>query len=160
MAPLLLGGSCSFLDTSVANEGLSSDSSRGLRALSEASLKNRAIIYAAGPIFNLGFAAAISLLIFYHRSIFPFLSDEEAELGLLRFLNAVSMTMGLFNFIPIPPLDGGCLALIALEAWRGSPVGKFDNKRLQRIGPWFVAGITAIMALLILVQIQIVSPNF
>jgi membrane-associated protease RseP (regulator of RpoE activity) len=157
-APLLVGGSCCFLDRPVANEDMSPDSSRRLRALSEASPQDRAIIYAAGPIFNLCFAGAISLLIFYHSSLFPFLPDEEAEFGLLRFFNVVSMTIGLFNLLPIPPLDGGCLALIALDACRGSPIAKSDEQRLIKIGSWFVAGITAIMALLILIQIG--SSNF
>jgi membrane-associated protease RseP (regulator of RpoE activity) len=157
-APLLVGGSCSFQDRPVAKEEISSASSRPLRALSEASPQDRAIIYAAGPIFNLCFAGALSLLIFYHSSIFPFLSEVEAELGLLRILNVVSMSIGLFNLLPIPPLDGGCLLLIALEARRGSPIGKSDEKRLLKIGSWFVAGITAIMTLLL--SIQMGSSNF
>jgi membrane-associated protease RseP (regulator of RpoE activity) len=68
------------------------------------------------------------------------------------------MSIGLFNLLPIPPLDGGCLLLIALEARRGSPIGKSDEKRLLKIGSWFVAGITAIMTLLL--SIQMGSSNF
>ena len=125
-----------------------------MRALSEASPQDRAIIYAAGPIFNLCFSGAISILIFYHSSILPFLSNEEAELGLLRFLNVISMSLGLFNLLPIPPLDGGYLVLIALEAYRGSPIAKSEEKRLLQIGAWLVAGITAIMVVLLVIQIR------
>jgi membrane-associated protease RseP (regulator of RpoE activity) len=153
-APLLVGGSCGFQDIPVPNEDISANSLCRVRALSEASPQDRAIIYAAGPIFNLCFSGAISILIFYHSSILPFLSNEEAELGLLRFLNVISMSLGLFNLLPIPPLDGGYLVLIALEAYRGSPIAKSEEKRLLQIGAWLVAGITAIMVVLLVIQIR------
>jgi membrane-associated protease RseP (regulator of RpoE activity) len=144
-APLLVGGSCSFVNGPPASEETPSDSSLRLRALSEAPPYDRAIVYAAGPIFNLCFAGAMSILIYYHREIFPFLSDEEAELGLLRFLSLISASIGLFNLIPVPPLDGGYLALVTLEACRGSAIAKSYKKRLLNYGLWFLAGSTTIM---------------
>jgi membrane-associated protease RseP (regulator of RpoE activity) len=61
------------------------------------------------------FAASLWLVIYFRGTFLPFISDIEAVLGLPGFLAVSSGAFALFNLLPIPPLDGGRLALIALE---------------------------------------------
>lgn len=71
---------------------------------------------------------------------------EAPSLGLLPFLNLVAMlsvSVGLFNLLPVPLLDGGHLAFFSLEALFGRPVGE----RAQDIGARF--GLATVGALLI-----------
>jgi membrane-associated protease RseP (regulator of RpoE activity) len=39
-----------------------------------------------------------------------------------RFIVADAIVLTLFNFLPVPPLDGGRLVLGAVAAWRGAPL--------------------------------------
>ena len=41
-----------------------------------------------------------------------------------RFLIADAVILTVFNFLPIPPLDGGRAVLGAIAAWRGAPLPK------------------------------------
>jgi len=90
--------------------------------ISDATLGVRAIVHLAGPAFSLAFAALVWLTILYHGIVLPFMSDVEATFGLLRIVTVVSSAIAIFNLIPIPPLDGGRLALVGIEALRGKPL--------------------------------------
>jgi Zn-dependent protease len=57
------------------------------------------------------FAASLWLVIYFRGTFLPFISG----FGLPGFLAVSSGAFALFNLLPIPPLDGGRLALIALE---------------------------------------------
>jgi len=47
---------------------------------------------------------------------------------------AVSLSIGLFNLLPIPPLDGGCIALTLIELVRRQPFPERMQDRITRIG--------------------------
>jgi Zn-dependent protease len=39
-----------------------------------------------------------------------------------RFIVADAIVLTVFNFLPVPPLDGGRAVLGAIAAWRGGPL--------------------------------------
>ena len=53
---------------------------------------------------------------------------------LLQFLAVVSVGIGLFNLFPIPMLDGGHLAMYAIEAVRGRPLSERTQEMAFRVG--------------------------
>ena len=84
-----------------------------------------AIVAAAGPLSNLLLAALFAIPLRF------LLSDPELFLSNLELANIVhfivrgSLILGLFNLIPIPPLDGGTIALSLVSpgtAWRLRPM--------------------------------------
>lgn len=82
-------------------------------------------------------------------------SGEIASLGivpLLSFAALVSLSIGLFNLLPVPMLDGGHLVFYIAEAIRGRPL----SQRTQEIG--FRIGFAAIMGLFILVLVTNTIP--
>jgi Zn-dependent protease len=87
-----------------------------------------------------------SVVIIYHRSVLPFMSDTEALFGLPRFLLLLSIALAFFNLIPVPPLDGGQLLFLVLES-----LGKAvpNEQQLTRIGSWMIVVTTIIVALLL-----------
>lgn len=114
------------------------------RSFSTASLAQRALIYAAGPFLNLVLAAidygAIDLE--SGGSAFAWL-DMRLEV----LIGAFSASIGLFNLLPILPLDGGRLVLIAFEAVRGSRVSEREEKRLLQVGLSVLASTTIVSVL-------------
>nr|WP_291383946.1 RIP metalloprotease [Devosia sp.] len=83
-------------------------------------------------------------------------SGEIASLGptaLIFFIATVSLSIGLFNLLPIPMLDGGHLVFYIAEALRGRPL----SPQVQEIG--FRVGFAAIMSLFILVLVTNTIPN-
>ena len=84
-----------------------------------------AIVAAAGPISNLLIAAAVAIPL---RLLY---AGEPASGGLLLVENILSfivqgsIILGLFNLIPIPPLDGGAIMLSLVSprtAWQLRPL--------------------------------------
>ena len=83
-------------------------------------------------------------------------SGEIASLGptaLVFFIATVSLSIGIFNLLPIPMLDGGHLVFYVVEAIRGRPL----SIRIQELG--FRIGFAAIMSLFILVLVTNTIPN-
>jgi Zn-dependent protease len=84
-----------------------------------------AIVAVAGPISNLLMAAAVAIplrLLFPLTAGSPF-ATNEVEL-ILKFIVQYSILLGLFNLIPIPPLDGGAILFSFLPprtAWQLRP---------------------------------------
>ena len=84
-----------------------------------------AIVAVAGPISNLLMAAAVAIplrLLFPLTAGSPF-ATSEVEL-ILKFIVQYSILLGLFNLIPIPPLDGGAILFSFLPprtAWQLRP---------------------------------------
>jgi regulator of sigma E protease len=58
---------------------------------------------------------------------------------LIFFAALLSINLAVINLLPIPALDGGHLALIALEKARGRPAGERANAALGRLGLAMVA---------------------
>lgn len=74
------------------------------------------------------------------------MSGQIATLGILPWVNFValiSIGIGLVNLFPIPVLDGGHLALFAVEAARGRPL----SERAQEIS--FRIGFAAVLMLMV-----------
>jgi regulator of sigma E protease len=61
---------------------------------------------------------------------------------LLFFAGLLSVNLAIMNILPIPALDGGHLALIALEKVRGRPAGERAHATLGRLGFAMVLAIT------------------
>ncbi len=78
----------------------------------------------AGPATNIVLAVAAGLAL---RGVSP-RADQAAWLDALFFFGAINVVLAAFNLIPLPPLDGGHLAVLATEEsvnavrrWRGRP---------------------------------------
>jgi membrane-associated protease RseP (regulator of RpoE activity) len=148
LAPLLIGGSCDFSAQTSKDAKDSEATNKRLHSLSEASPLERALVYAAGPVFNLAFVALLWVAIVYHRVLLPFISDGEAVFGLPTFLAMFSISLAFFNLIPIPPLDGGQLVHIGLKTLRGSTIA--NEEQLIGAGSWITAVLTIVMFVLFL----------
>mgnify|MGYP001571687527 CR=1 FL=1 len=79
-----------------------------------------------------------------------YLTSEAVHLGLttlLYLLSLFSLSLAIFNVLPIPILDGGHLFFLALEKLRGSPVSVVVQERASQVS--FVALITLALAVCI-----------
>jgi len=75
------------------------------------------------------------------------LAGEVARTGLrnfLAFMALFSINLAILNLLPIPVLDGGHLAFLAIEGGRGRPLSLAQRQRLTQVG-FFV--LVAIMVL-------------
>ncbi|KAF3978453.1 MAG: RIP metalloprotease RseP [Methylococcales symbiont of Iophon sp. n. MRB-2018] len=64
-------------------------------------------------------------------------AGKTAAMGLvpfLKFLAAISISLGVLNLLPIPMLDGGHLMFFAIEAIKGSPVPEKIQIAFQNFG--------------------------
>jgi Zn-dependent protease len=81
-----------------------------------------AIVSAAGPISNLVLAAAAALPLRY-----MYATDMDLPIleTILRFFILINLSLMIFNFLPIPPLDGSKVLFAFMSpqtAWRVRPV--------------------------------------
>jgi membrane-associated protease RseP (regulator of RpoE activity) len=146
VALLPVGGSCSFSDGTSAETSCLAHSADH-RTFFNASPRERAMIYIAGPIFNLAFAGIVFLAMICQGGKFAIVSIEQIETEFALLIGGLSVSIGLFNLLPFLPLDGGRLALIAIEAWRRRPVAEKDEKHIYRISSSVLVGLTLISAL-------------
>src|SRR5688572_8882470 len=95
------------------------------------------IVAAAGPVMNI-LLALISGILLTLSGV-----DEQSFLHVLLkasiFWNAM---LAVFNLIPLPPLDGGRIAVGLLPGWLAYPLA-----RLERHGLWIVIGVFFILPL-------------
>lgn len=75
-------------------------------------------------------------------------AEEVGLSGLIRMAAILSVSIGLINLFPIPVLDGGHLALYAIEAVRGRPL----SARAQEMS--FRVGFAMIMTLFVFVTVN------
>jgi regulator of sigma E protease len=64
-------------------------------------------------------------------------AGQSAQLGwipYLTFLALISISLGVLNLLPIPPLDGGHLLFYLIEAFKGSPASERVVEFGQRVG--------------------------
>jgi regulator of sigma E protease len=75
------------------------------------------------------------------------MSGRFARAGWLPFLEfaaVISLNLAVLNLLPVPVLDGGHLALLAVEGARGRPVEAPTRRRLTRVGLVLVFGLMAL----------------
>ena len=66
--------------------------------------RDDAIISLAGPIMNL--LTAFLFLGIYFLVLFTFGITNEIVINILNYIISINLGLGIFNLIPIPPLDG------------------------------------------------------
>jgi Zn-dependent protease len=89
-----------------------------------------AIVAAAGPVSNLLMAAIAAIPLRFLNAnpgldvAWPVMNTVVSLSGLLQLIVFLSIILGLFNLIPIPPLDGGAILLSFLPprtVWQVRP---------------------------------------
>ncbi len=70
-------------------------------------MRDMSLVAAAGPLSNffVAFVALVTLVLVDRHVETPFFTLPL--LGMLRFAYAFNLALGIFNLIPLPPLDGG-----------------------------------------------------
>lgn len=70
-------------------------------------LRDMALVAAAGPLSNfvVAFLGLVALALVPNLVASPFVATPVA--GVLRFVYTFNLGLGIFNLIPLPPLDGG-----------------------------------------------------
>jgi membrane-associated protease RseP (regulator of RpoE activity) len=129
-----LGGFCVLSNDYFPAQLPSENTTTSEATLLRSSWRQRAMILAAGPSFNLVFA-----LILYTVTLTWCRECELDVLGnqagwsiwiLFRLICALSAATGLLNLLPFLPLDGGWICLVAVEAIRGRSFSKPAKKYL------------------------------
>ena len=59
---------------------------------------------------------------------------QQGITPLLHLIAVLSTSIGLFNLLPIPVLDGGHVAFLAVERLHGKPVSLNSQERMTRVG--------------------------
>lgn len=65
------------------------------------------------------------------------MAGQQAELGILNlfyFMALLSINIGFLNLLPIPVLDGGHLAFLAIEGITGRPLTMRQKAVAQQMG--------------------------
>jgi membrane-associated protease RseP (regulator of RpoE activity) len=137
LAALPVGGFCS-LDEATAER----------RAI-----RQRAVCFAAGPIVNIVFAIAVYLVAatYFGEARLWTIAVLGTDAALPMIISALSMFVAVINLIPLPPMDGGRLLLLGIEAIRGNPISHVAQSFLCLSGISVQAVLTAI-AFLVLVS--------
>jgi membrane-associated protease RseP (regulator of RpoE activity) len=144
LALLPIGGSCGIVENSSAEAVFLSDRKRLGRPAAEAPLLHRAMVYLAGPLANVVFACVLFLFLLCRAEKLSIASPEDVETQLVVLTGALSLFVGMFNLLPILPLDGGRLTLLAFEAWGGRRFSKRDEQLFFSIGISLLVVVTLI----------------
>jgi membrane-associated protease RseP (regulator of RpoE activity) len=132
-----IGGSCSLDMPRLEGNATS------IRIEFHQSLRQRAAIYAAGPILNLFCAIPIhifGLMLCQACGLFGGEIRSPGATG-VRLIGEFSMANALFNFLPFLPLDGGRLCLTAIEARLGRAISPAYEKRFILLSTLSFTGI-------------------
>jgi Zn-dependent protease len=100
-----------------------------------------ALVAAAGPAMNIGLAV-IAALAFHLLAYLPAVAAEWAALNLKNAL-IVNVVLAVFNLFPLPPLDGGRIAVALLPRFLGNPLA-----RLEPYGMLILIGLIVLLPLL------------
>jgi regulator of sigma E protease len=66
---------------------------------------------------------------------------QQGMAALISFAALISISLGIINLVPIPPLDGGHIFFYLIEAVRGKPVGEKLQNAIFLTGIIFVLGL-------------------
>lgn len=80
------------------------------------------IVSSAGPLSNFGFAVLATVIYgLLHRFVPAVVAPGQGASEFLSRLILVNVALGIFNLLPIPPLDGGHVAASLVPfRWRGA----------------------------------------
>ncbi|HYD19763.1 MAG TPA: RIP metalloprotease RseP [Patescibacteria group bacterium] len=87
-------------------------------------------------------------------------AGDFASQGIIAFITfaaLLSINLGLINLLPIPLLDGGHLAMYAMEMVRGKPLSMQVQEYALRVGLVFLLGIMFLATWNDLVQLKVVD---
>lgn len=70
---------------------------------------------------------------------------EQGWIALLQLVAVLSTSIGLFNLLPIPVLDGGHLVFLTAERLRGHPVSLRVQEMMTRVGLGFLLLLLAVV---------------
>ncbi len=60
----------------------------------------------------------------------------------IYLFSVISLSLGITNLLPIPPLDGGKLLIYILEAIRRKPIKEETSYKIQMLGFMFILGLS------------------
>lgn len=88
------------------------------------------IVALAGPLSNF---ISVVLFILLFKLTLPHLAPDNLLFIFLLYLILINLTLGIFNLLPIPPLDGSHVLFAALPS-------RFDDfkRKLAINGPWIL----------------------
>jgi regulator of sigma E protease len=87
-------------------------------------------------------------------------AGDFAQQGLIAFITftaLLSVNLGLVNLLPIPMLDGGHLAMFAMEKASGKPLNERAQEYALRVGLTFILAIMVLATWNDLVQLKVVD---
>jgi membrane-associated protease RseP (regulator of RpoE activity) len=102
--------------TSLRREGDGASSGRAERSSVWLTWSHELVTLGGGVLATLALALGIVVVVVSGERV----SGRHWRWG--RYLVADAMVLTVFNFLPIPPLDGGRAALGAIAVWRGAPL--------------------------------------
>lgn len=94
------------------------------------------LVTVAGPASNFAIAAVFALLM--HVPLFGERTPDNAAMVLMGVTVYVNLFLGVFNLIPLPPLDGSHVAALLMPKWL--------RTAYQQIGSW---GILILLVLIL-----------
>ena len=103
--------------------------------------RDMVLVAAAGPGINIGLAIVSAIGLYFvdlQRSLF----DEWVARNLINSIN-INLLLAIFNMIPVPPLDGGRIAVGLLPYKMAVPLA-----RLERAGFFILIGVIFILPML------------
>lgn len=147
---LPLRSACGFFDGPHPQTRLSRTDAKPRATFRSLPLGKRAVILVAGPLSNAALACILIFATYAPDADFTLVRLGKAGSGITYLICSPLVAIALFNFLPIPPLDGGRLAIPAFEAFTGNPIETESEKRLFRLGVVLLSVMTFFGALLFL----------
>jgi membrane-associated protease RseP (regulator of RpoE activity) len=136
LAALPLGGSLGMRDKALSAEQPLASQANFSDAFSAKPIKQQATIYLAGPVFSLLLAGGLVgvLLSLYGQDALHVTKLDRSDIVACLMVSELSLFIGVLNLLPFPPLDGGRLLLLGIEAFRAKRVLEHVQTQISRAG--------------------------